>query len=118
MLSFYRDKRADGCAFDDDADMLLFQWGTYDWGDGDSFEFDMTRQLIFDGSEDENTWQLHLVFKFAPTAALRDAGSGDKWCRSTDHVPRFEQFIHSSRPYQLVSHETPRVVELEFECAG
>ena len=28
MLNFYRDVRASGCAFDD-ADMLLFQWGTY-----------------------------------------------------------------------------------------
>jgi hypothetical protein len=35
MLAFYRDERAAGCPIDADGDMLLFQWGTYDWGEGD-----------------------------------------------------------------------------------
>lgn len=32
--------------------MLLFQWGTYDWGHGPHFEVDLTRELIRHGAED------------------------------------------------------------------
>jgi hypothetical protein len=41
MLDFYRDVRAQGVDLDDDGDMLLFQWGTYDWdGAGRTFQCD------------------------------------------------------------------------------
>ena len=26
--------------------MLLYQWGTYDWGEGKYFQIDITRQFI------------------------------------------------------------------------
>ena len=37
MMTFYKSERADDCDIDSDGDMLLFQWGTYDWGDGEHF---------------------------------------------------------------------------------
>jgi hypothetical protein len=49
MIIFYRDLRAEDCRFESDGDMLLFQFGTYDWGNGPRFEFDVTRQLIAEG---------------------------------------------------------------------
>ena len=36
MLAFYRDERAEGCRFERDADMLLYDWGTYNWGRANS----------------------------------------------------------------------------------
>ena len=65
MLAFYRDQRASDCSIDSDGDMLLFQFGTHDWGDGESFEFDLTRQFIIDGDDDagENIFQLSLTFQ-------------------------------------------------------
>src|SRR5678815_803153 len=71
MFSFYRDVRADGCRLESDGDMLLFQWGTYDWGKGQHFELDITRQLVPGPGEDEDIWQLQLTFRFAPEATLR-----------------------------------------------
>ncbi len=118
MLSFYQDDRADGCSFDEDADMLLFQWGTYDWGDGAFFDLNITRQLIFGGFEDKNIWQLSLIFKFNPTDAMRTLDSGYKWCGSLGDTHQLSKFIHDSNAFQLVAHETPDKVELEFECAG
>src|SRR5688572_20396299 len=35
MLDFYQDHRPADCAQIPDGDMLLFQWGTYDWGQGE-----------------------------------------------------------------------------------
>lgn len=118
MLSFYRHKRADGCSFDDDSDMLLFQWGTYDWGDGEFFEFDITRQLIFGGFEDENIWQLSLTFKFNPSEAHRQLDSGNKWCDNLAEIARFNKFIQDSTALQLVAGEIPVKISLEYECAG
>ena len=118
MLSFYRHERADGCSFDDDADMLLFQWGTYDWGDGEFFDLNITRQLIFGGFEDENIWQLSLTFRFNPSDAHRQLDSGNKWCGNSDEIAPFNKFIQDSRALQLVTGEIPVKVELEYECAG
>jgi len=61
MFAFYRDVRADGCDLEQEGDMLLFQWGTYDWGHGLRFEFDVTRQCILGDGDDDDITQLHLT---------------------------------------------------------
>jgi hypothetical protein len=48
MLQFYQNERVDGTRLDEGGDMLLFQWGKHDWGDGEHFEINITRQLIWD----------------------------------------------------------------------
>jgi hypothetical protein len=121
MLEFYRDHRVDDCPSDSDADMLLYQWGTNDWGNGEWFEVDITRQFIINGeAEDENIWQLSLTFKFPPSAQLRALGPGDKWC--PDPRPRgvnyFESFIRASDAFQAILDQHPAVVELDYFCAG
>ena len=119
MLSFYRDIRAEGCPLDKDADMLLFQWGTYGWGGPEFFEFDITRQLIFGGeAEDENIWQLSLTFKFPPTAPLRALGSGNRWCNSPEHLAGLDvgddggtgmglQNVAGEQQHQLIAPQHP-----------
>src|SRR5437879_13288813 len=84
MLSFYLDERADGCEIDEDGDMLLYQWGCYDWGNGESFEFNITRQFMDADGQDEDIRQLSLTFKFKPTESLRKLADGNRWCRSPD----------------------------------
>jgi hypothetical protein len=44
--------------------MLLFQWGTYDWGTGEHFGFNLTRQLIGEGRVDDacGNWVLRSSF--------------------------------------------------------
>jgi len=66
---------------EDDGDMFLAQFGTHDWGEGDSFEVDLTRQFSFSDAEGEyvRLEQLHLTFSLEPTAALRALGSGNLW---------------------------------------
>ena len=62
MLAFYGSVRFDDVDLAADGDMLLYQWGAYDWGEGESFEFDITRQLILGTGEDEDIFQLSLTF--------------------------------------------------------
>ena len=114
MLEFYRTERADDCSLDDDGDMLLFQWGTHDWGQGPAFELDITRQFIRGGGEDDDIWQLSLTFFFPPNAIT----SGNRWCHSPEETDDFAGLVRSHDAYATVAQAAPVRVELDFECAG
>lgn len=62
------------------ADGLLVQYGTYDWGDGEMFELDFTRQFSYeeDGEYDGMT-QLNCTLRFEPAQELRDLGEDNLW---------------------------------------
>lgn len=59
---------------EDDGDMALFQYGVFDWGQGESFEINFTRQLVF--TEDKNgyegTKQLSFTLFYPPTLFTKD----------------------------------------------
>src|SRR5262245_37488233 len=80
MLAYYEEERADGCDLDEEGDMLLFQWGIRDWGDGPAFEVNLTRQLIVT-DDDDAPRQLSLTFRFEPAVGAA-AGEGSRWCES------------------------------------
>lgn len=118
MLGFYQNDRADGCLIDQDGDMLLYQWGTYDWGKGESFELDITRQFIENASEDENIKQLSLTFRFHPTEGFRQIGEGNLWCSSPEGIEVFRAFIFDSPAFSAISSAESWKVALEFGMAG
>jgi hypothetical protein len=119
MLAYYKEERAEGCSFEHDADMLLYQWGTYDWGQGEFFELDITRQLLLnDGIDDEDFWQLRLTFKFSPTDPLRALRSGNRWCANLGELEQFESFIRTSDAYRAVAAAAPTELDLQYLCAG
>jgi len=114
MIEFYRSTRADDCDLDRDGDMLLFQWGTYDWGQGRRSELDITRQFIPAGGEDEDIWQLSLTFLFDPNLNA----NGNRWCMSPTELDDFVAFVGSHAAYVAMADRAPSGVELDFDCAG
>jgi hypothetical protein len=122
MLDFYTEVRADECDIEADDDMLLFQWGTYDWGEGESFEYNITRQLIvpMEFEDDEESWmedifwQLSLTFKYHPSVELRDVESGDQWCHSPSDVMDFSEFVRSTKATKLVQLQEYVSTSLEY----
>jgi hypothetical protein len=102
MLAFYRDIRAEGCDVEQAGDMLLFQWGTHDWGGGPRFEIDVTRQFIVGVGDDDDITQLHLTFRFEPDEDLRALGAGNRWCRSPKELTEFTAFVESHPAYRAV----------------
>jgi hypothetical protein len=111
MLGFYATERASDVDMDPDADMILFQWGTFDWGSGPAFEYDITRQLCIeidydalinsdddeeDDDEDdlgEGIWQLHLTVYFRPDEENARLGSGERWLERPDGIGEFARWI-------------------------
>ncbi len=118
MLAYYREERANGLSFERDADMLLYQWGTYDWGRGESFELNITRQLILYEGDDQDIWQLRLTFNFKPTDTLRDLRRGDRWCANPGELAEFENFIRASEAYRAVAALNPVTLDLDYEAVG
>ena len=115
MLSFYKNIRSEGCDLDADGDMLLYQWGTYDWGEGRFFEFDITRQFIADTDEDDNVIsQLRFTFYYCPCPELDELKSGNKWCETPEGLEEFESFIISTSAYNTVSNFKQHKVEVSY----
>lgn len=111
MLAFYSEERAEGCPLSKDGDMLLYEWGTYDWGDGESFEFNITRQFI----DTKRVFrQLRLIYKFAVSKGTRACGASNRWCELPDDVNDFRRFILASKAYKLVQSLAPISVTLKL----
>lgn len=81
MQGFAHERVVDLAPPEDDGDLLLAQYGTYDWGHGEWFELDLTRQFIFNDRRGEylRMSQLRCVFEFEPTERLRELGADDLW---------------------------------------
>lgn len=121
LFDFYRDTRPNGRVFEqhEDADMLLFQWGTYDWGTGEHFAFDLTRQLIVgEDAEDEDIWQLSVTFEFAADDDLRALGNGNKWCHSLSELPEFREYVRRSAAFAACTEHQVRRTVIDYGVAG
>jgi hypothetical protein len=121
FFDFYRDLRPLGRVFEqqEDADMLLFQWGTYDWGTGEHFSFNLTRQLIVsEDAEDDDIWQLSFTFEFEPDNDLRALGRGNKWCHSPSQLLEFREYVDRSAAFTACAERPLRQVVIDYGVAG
>jgi hypothetical protein len=122
MLDFYKDIRAEKCELDEGGDMLLFQWGTYDFGEGSFFLCDITRQFIVSHTEDEDDdasiSQLSLTFSLTLSPHLDAITNGKRWCNKPDELESFEAFILSSDVYRVVQDLRPKEATLSYGIAG
>lgn len=113
MCSWYAAFRADGCPPENEADMLLYEWGT---GADSKFKLSITRQFIREPKEDEDFSQLSLSFRFAPTNETTALGSGNMWLKSPQEILTggTPVSIQCSAPFQAFGNQQPESVELSF----
>jgi hypothetical protein len=113
MVSFYQSVAAEGCE-QPDGDMLLFQWGTNDWGSGAHFELNMTRQFIEQEPQDDDAIsQLSLTFRFEPTAERGVLAQGNRWCGRPIELQEFLAFTLSSPAFAAVADQRAMEVGLD-----
>lgn len=118
-FAFYRDVRPAGCESGLDGDMLLFQWGTYDWGKGRYFNLGLTRQFILEGAgDDEGIFQLALTYLYVPSPALETLQDGYRWCRSAADLAEFQRYVTGSEAYRVARGQIAFKVQLTYESAG
>jgi len=90
MEMFYREVRVRGCRFQDDADMLLAEWGP---ATKTEFYLAYTRQLMPprpDGGTD--VLQLRLELRYPMTEQLRKLKEGNRWFGSLKKLDAFTRF--------------------------
>lgn len=110
MLAFRAAMACPDCA----DDMLLYQWGSYDWGAGRHFELDISRQFIESALEDDDAIsQLSLTYKYQPNAQLEALGEGNCWEQDS---PDFHEFIFSSAAFKAVADLQADQLELSYEA--
>lgn len=116
VLAFYRDSRFEGGEqANPEADMLLYQWGTYDWdGAGETFQIDITRQFIDRCDEDDDSIsQLSLRFHFEPDAVNEAFRSGNLWLTDgRGGLPSWSLTVERSGPFRYGADLRPSRVEL------
>jgi hypothetical protein len=113
MATFYERTRVRGCAFKNDADMILAEWGSQDGGE---FRLAYTRQLIPPvPSGDDRIWQLTLDMRFPASEQLQKLGSGTRWFRSLRDHEKLLLFIYSSRVGRATEKKKPTRVLLSYQ---
>lgn len=117
MLWFYANVRAtDAAPFDEDGDLLLFQWGTYDWGRARLFEFDLTRQWAERRAMgDDGLWQLQATLRYEPSSETEQLASGSQWCFAPDAVEAFRAYIAGSDARAFAAAHSATQFEVTFD---
>lgn len=118
-LSLYEQHRIDACELQSDGDMLLFQFGTYDWGDGEFFEIDLTRQITPTHNNIEASieamMQLSVTAQFLPNDENHGFGEQNYRCNHTDNLSTFTDLIFSSEAMSRTVNKKPVRIEVELE---
>ena len=108
MLASYEEQRAECAPFDEDGDMLLYQWGMED----KSFLLDVTRQFIL--PDEDEPYQLSLMFYYPSDAELDKFEGGNEWCSTPRGLKAFRKFIDASKPFRQLADRKPRRVKVHF----
>ena len=115
MFEFYKQIRADNCPVDEDGDMLLYEWGIYDWGEGSYFQLDITRQFIETGFEgDDGISQLSMRFYFYPSEEFKQLEWGNHWCISPTELSEFKSYVTTNAAYLKVANANPTKLDIEY----
>lgn len=113
MADFYRQKPAHGVQ-EIDGDTLVYQWATDDSDHGRSFQWEIARQFVESGDEDEDGMsEISLTCYFPATAELESLGTGEQRCQAPDRLADFEQAVGASAAYRAVAKQKPKVVSLK-----
>ncbi len=94
--------------------MLLYQWGTYDWGVGNHFELNITRQFVEAALQDDDAIsQLSVTFRFDATPALGSLGEGNVWLEGLKSASLFRERIFVDSAFLAVADTNPKSVVLQ-----
>jgi hypothetical protein len=109
-VNFYEMYPCDGCDPQEDADMLLFQCGVYDWGEGKNFEVDFVRQFILNDDDGEYDHIEMIRFTFYYPATLTEGRSIEFriWSKECSSLAEFRQKVTEAHGFRLALNMKPK----------
>jgi hypothetical protein len=112
MQMFYEETRVRGCRFEDEADMLLVEWGP---ANKTEYALAYIRQLMppsLNGATD--VWQLRLELRFPMTEELRKIKGGSRWFESLKKIDKFTKLTLAERPFSILAETKPAKALLTY----
>ena len=111
-LNLYCEIKAKDVFFEEDeeSDMLLFQYGEYNWKDEHFFKFNITRQFIKEG-EYEEPYQLSISLLFTPI----ECKGYNSWSVDFDNLEKWSKNIKETEGYKSVKGSTCKKFEIVFD---
>jgi hypothetical protein len=115
FLSYFQHIQFETVGEENDGDMLLYEYGTYDWGQGEQFQIGLTRQLIEAHDEEveqeDFMYQLQVTF-FYPASGFESVSSFNQWSSDSLSLTDFQRMIVNSVGYQTALPKTPLRLEI------
>ena len=95
-------------------DMLLFQYGTYDWGNefGKHFMLDITRQFI--NPDEDEPYQLSFTLIYEPEL-FKDISAFNCWSDSYADINDFSAEIKTTSGFKVANKNIPKTFQIHFE---
>jgi hypothetical protein len=104
FLAFYLDVPFETIDKEEDGDMLLFEYGTFNWGQGANFQIGLTRQLIGMHDDEEEAedymYQLQVTLFYNPSE-FESLPAFNKWSNEFSDLNDFKNMIVNSAGYQV-----------------
>jgi hypothetical protein len=105
MLAFYNNYKTNIEINNPDDDMLLFQYGTYNWdGNGGKFELDLTRQIIDPDDEEYHQVKLTLYYKATDIGEIE---SFNLWSIDRPTVEEWEKAVAGTEGFKRAEKAKP-----------
>ena len=112
ILEFYRTYKTDVEDENVDDDMLLFQYGAYDWdGSGGRFEFNLTRQIV--DPDDEEYYQVRLTLYYK-TADIGEIESYNLWSIDKPTIENWKKVITDTEGFKRAEKVKPFDYKVEL----
>lgn len=115
VLAYFQEVQFESADIENDGDMLLFEYGTYDWGQGKFFQIGLTRQLIEmhddDEEQEDHMYQLQVTLFYNPSE-FDSLPAFNKWSNEFSDLNDFKNMIVNSAGYQAALSKTPNRLEI------
>ena len=115
MIDFYNEYQVQNVdSTIPDNDMLLFEYGIYDWqdGKGENFTISIVRQFYIENGESEGFTQLHLVLYFDKDEFEGAEASANKWSVDFETIGEWKQYVIEMKAFKLVEDKQPHSFDI------
>ena len=97
-----------------DNDMLLFEYGIYDWqdGKGENFTISIVRQFYIEDEVSDGFTQLHFVLYFDKDEFKGVEASANKWSVDFENIDEWKQYVIKMEGFKLVEEKLPHSFDI------
>lgn len=94
-----------------DRDMLLFEYGNYDWtGEGEKFNLSLKRQIFVKNSDECGFYGIRIYYNTKKIGQIEDFS---KWCMNSNSITEWKSIIENTDGIKKV--ENLEFLKMEFE---